>query len=109
MPLTTTPQRCPHQTPDTYRLGAIFCPSCGWVKNGYRMTTEQVIAEKHPELLAQAKPTQPPPKPRWFEEGSAFNLTADLLGAVGRLIMWFFVLLIFLFFAAVIIGAYVHF
>jgi hypothetical protein len=54
MPLTTTPQRCPHQPPDTYRLGAIFCPSCGWVKNGLRMTTEQVIAQ-HPELRAQVQ------------------------------------------------------
>jgi hypothetical protein len=93
MPTTTTPQRCPH-LPEAHISGAIWCPYCGWVEHGLRQ------ANQTPAV---------PAKPRWFEEGSAFNLTASLLGATGRLIMWFFVLLIFLFFAAVVIGAYVHF
>jgi hypothetical protein len=117
MPTTTTPQRCPH-LPEAHISGAIWCPYCGWVEHGLRQTNQQVIT-KHPEMCALVAANQTlvaanqtpavPAKPRWFEEGSAFNLTASLLGATGRLIMWFFVLLIFLFFAAVVIGAYVHF
>lgn len=47
-------QRCTHLPPATRGLGPVLCPSCGWVEDGLRLTSQQVIA-RHPELRAQVE------------------------------------------------------
>lgn len=101
--------RCPHLPAEAHGLGAVLCPSCGWVENGLRQTNEQVLA-KHPELASLVAANQPPqatkdrqPVNGWQRAVLGLEVTSALLKiivavCVAGLVFFFAYLMLYVFF-----------